>query len=241
MSILFLYKHNNHYLKDILSSSILILLSIIFFLRLFYPTIKIIVTPDFQISDIFHYTFAEKHYLNHGLQLSSFNEYTNLLLSGQSLMSDGQLGNSNPINYIIYKYFPIAFGFNLNYIIYYIAGGIGMYFFTKRFTNNSSSSLLSSIIFIFSGTTIFKIPHFTLLQNILVIPFIFYIFDTILIVNNKKHKLILSCILVFLLDLQFSNGQFQFTMITLIGLFTYILLSVFMKIRTFKKIDIYCF
>ncbi|QQG43934.1 MAG: hypothetical protein HYW86_03635 [Candidatus Roizmanbacteria bacterium] len=234
MSIWQMVKKRETSLKTFLILLLIFVLSLIFFNKLFISGQKVIVTPDFQTSDLWHYTFAEKYFLSDGLKHSTFQEYTDLLLNGMSLTADGQIAYLNPINYLIYKFFPMPFAFNLGYVLAFFIAGVGVFLVGRRMKLDRISSFFSAITFMFSGLMIFKISHYTLLQNIAYIPLIMFVLDTVIIAENKVKKITMSLILVILLNLQFSNGQFQLTFITFVALLVYVLISRILKLR---KVD----
>lgn len=227
--------------RDLIAVLVILFLVILFFAKLFVGGTKVFVTPDFQTSDLWHYTFAEKYFLSNSLHKGIIPEYTQLILGGSSLLADGQIGYLNIINIILFGLLRPEIAFNLGYVLYFFLAGSGCYFLARRFKLQASSSLLAAVSFTFSGMMILKISHYTLLQNISLIPWILLFFDLMISSKMLRSKIIFMLIVVLLWSQQFLLGQFQYAFISAFGLFVYLCAVIVTKYRTIKRIDIALF
>ena len=212
------------------------LLVILFFAPLFYPQPKILSTPDYGRSDVWHFNYPIKDFLNQSLknhQLPLWNKY---LGCGQPIFAEGQIGTFFIPNLILFFLFPTHIAFNLGLCLIVFLAGIGTYLYCKAIKLDNTVSLFGAIIFGFGGFLIVHFIHFSLAQAVSLFPFLFFLSHRLL----TKKKLIYTLPLAFTLSQQIFTGFPQVTFISLFGLSLYFLFFTLPKDRkNFKKISSY--
>ncbi len=157
---------------DIVASSILLVLAIIFFWRLFFPIPQLIVTPDYGRSDAWHFSFPTKYALSQSLTSYSLPLWRKDIGSGFPLFAEGQTGALFIPNLVLFFLFPPIPAYNLALTIAIATIGIGMYFLCRTVHLSSVGSLFASISIMFSALTLTQLPHITLLQGISMLPIV---------------------------------------------------------------------
>ncbi len=186
-------------------------------------------TPDFGESDILDLHIPMKYLLYQSLKENALPFWTQKLGDGFPLLAGLEIGALNPINSILFKFFPFVVAFNLIYVISFGLNALGTYFFCNRIKLSKPVSLYISIIYSFSGYFIAQIPHTDITQTVVFLPWYFYATD-ILIRGNKK---ILS---VFFLSLVVVLSVFStYPQIIFISIFASSLYALYLSINDFKQ------
>lgn len=222
------------FIKQYYALLIIILLPIIFFINLFYPSSTILVTPDFGQSDVWNLNYPLKDYLSQNLKTRTIPIWTDSLAGGYPILAEGQMGIFNITNLIFFSIFPTWLAFNLSYVIIFLTTSLGSYFYGKTIKLSSLQSLWLSIIFTFSGIFIVHLQHFNLIQSASFLPLIFAITELLI----QKRKLIFALILSIIISQQYLSGFPQVSFITLFGLLIYFILRVKSQKQDRKKISL---
>jgi len=190
----------------------------LFFNKLFFPHLSLIVSPDFGENDLLHGYYPIKFLLSQVLHSNQFPIWTNLTASGYPIFADGQIGSLSLINLILFKFLPFALAINIGYILIFFLAGLGTYLFCREIKIGIWPSLLAGVIFSLSGFNIGQITHISLLQASSFMPLEFYFVERIL----KKGKLFDILMLSIILSQQIFSGHQQMTVYSLISLTAYV-------------------
>lgn len=207
--------------RDILALSSIAFLVIIFFFRLFWPEPNLIVTPDFGRSDAWHFSFATKLALSESLKRNELPLWEPRLGGGFPLFAEGQVGALFLPNFILFKIIsnPVV-AYNATYIALFLILGWGMYAWLRVIGCSRLASLFGAITVIFSGQTIPRLPHHTLLQSLSMTPLVLALAHQVL---TKKFSLWIS-LFAFTLSQQLFTGSPQPVLLTLMMVGIYAIL-----------------
>jgi len=206
--------------SDSLAFLTLSLFCLIFFAKLFYPTLKIFVTPDFGLSDVLHFNYPRKFLLSEALKNNKLPLWTDNLSSGYPLFAEGETGAINPVNLFLFKFFPPEVAFNIGYIVIFFTTAVGTYLFSRYFGLTALPSLFTATVFAFSGWHISQISHFDHLQTISFLPFVFLITESLI----RRPTIFKLNLLAAVLSLQILSGYPQHVFITIMGALIFLIL-----------------
>lgn len=197
---------------DLLSLLIIFLAAFFFFQNLFWPALRILVTPDFGRSDAWHFSFATKFFLSENLKQNKLPFWSSNLGGGFPVLAEGQTGVFFLPNLIFYKIFDPVIAYNLSLVLTLITLGWGTYLLLRMFALSKPVSLFGGLTLSFSGIAIAQMPHITLLQGFSIMPFI--LAGTFLLAQRKSYSAVI--ILSLLMSQQFLAGFPQASFITIL-------------------------
>lgn len=159
--------------RDFFAVSTIIVVIILFFLPLFWPIQRLLVTPDFGKSDAWHFSFATKYFLWESFHQNKLPLWTNKLGDGFPLFAEGQIGTFFLPNLIFFKFIndPVL-AYNLVVVVTVIILATGMYVWLRSIRLSIVVSLFGSLTFTLSGIVVLQLPHLTLLQGFSLLPWI---------------------------------------------------------------------
>src|SRR3989338_8046867 len=128
----------------------LFLVSLIFFARLFFPTSRLFMIPDFGQSDVYHFNLPLKDILHKSLANNRWPLWTENLAAGFPVLAEGQIGTFYLPNLVLFKFLPLVPAYNLNLLLSFFTASSGMYFFCRKIRLGKISSLLSALFFTYS-------------------------------------------------------------------------------------------
>ncbi|MBI3559116.1 hypothetical protein HY085_01855 [Candidatus Gottesmanbacteria bacterium] len=176
-------------------------------------------TADFGHSDIWHFNFALKFFLSQALKQGYLPFWSKDLGMGFPLLGEGQIGIFNIFNLVLFKFLDPVTAFNLSFIIIFLTIFSGSYLFGRVINLKKFSSLFLGIIFSLSGIFITHIVHFNLIQSASFLPWEFFLAEKYLQTKKLRWLGLFSLIL----SQQIYSGFQQMVLISLAGLFFYIL------------------
>lgn len=208
--------------RDILALIAIAALITVFFFRLFRPEPLIIVTPDFGRSDAWHFSFATKLALAQSLTRGQLPLWEPRMGMGFALFAEGQVGALFLPNLILFKIIPNpVVAYNATYVVLFLVLGWGMYAWLRVIGCSRPASLFGAITITFSGQTIPRLPHHTLLESLSMTPLILALAHQVL---TKKH-LIWTSLFAFTLSQQLFTGSPQPVLLTLLMVGIYAIFS----------------
>lgn len=175
---------------------------------------KILFTPDFDHSDIYHFNISVKYLLAQNLKHGKIPFWTGQLGGGYPLFSEGQIGALFIPNIIFLTLFNFSDGFNSLLIFTLFCFSLGFFLLLREFSIKPIPALLFSLLFTFNGAISFRWVHINLIQTFSLAPFLF-LFITKYIHTKKKLYLFLF---PFTLSQMVFAGYVQLLFISLCGL-----------------------
>lgn len=195
-----------------------LLVIFLYFLPLFFPTPKFILTSEFLRSDNWHQNYPFKVFLSQSLksgQLPAWNKYVS---GGFPVLAEGQIGTFHLPNLILFGLLPPWLAWNLGYIVIFLLHFTGMFAFLKSHKHPPLTTLFGSLIYTFAGYFVVKLVHFNHLQAMSLLPWIFWATHRL----TKKPTITSVLILGFLFSQQLFAGHFQYSLITVLGVGLYL-------------------
>ncbi len=217
--------------KDILLHAIALLIIVIFFLPLFYPTLSLFVTPEVGVSDLWQFNLPVKLLMSNALHAGHVPLWTPMIGTGFPIFAESQMGFFNAFLLFLYSIFPLVIAFNLEFIIIFFTAFSGMYFFLRHLKTSYTAAFLGGFSFTFSGFFIAHISHQNMLLSCAYIPWIFLV--TELFFSTKKIRYFLLGVLI--ISQQILGGHIQMTFTTLVFVGLYILVCGYIQKITRKQ------
>lgn len=224
------------YIGDIVAIGVIILIVIIFLLHLFYPTLRLVVTPDYGRIDAWHFSFSTKYLLWQFLQKNQLPFWTPLLGGGFPMFAEGQIGALFLPNLIFYKVFSPVIAYNASIALTLITFGFGLYVWLRAERLSPYTALFSAMTGTFSGIMVTHLTHITLLQSLSLLPLL--MLCTTKIISTQKRIWIYA--FAFVLSQQLFAGFPQATFLTLCLSGTYIVWQYLRNKLTLQRVARFC-
>lgn len=218
--------------EDLLAICFLILFTVLFFLKLFYPFPSLFVTPDFGGSDLWQLNLPAKFFLSQSLVNNTLPLWSSYIGMGFPVLAEGQIGTLSLSNLLLFKFLPFVTAFNLSFIFLFTFTALGTYLYLKTIKIQTLVSFFSALSFAFSGFFICHISHINLIQASSFLPWIFLFVERIFQKNKTSDYIIFA----LLISQQIFSGFPQITFITLVSLLLYTFFRLlFTNRNSFKK------
>lgn len=180
----------------------------------------LVATPDFGHSDIWHFNLALKYLLANSLKQGYFPLWAKDIGTGFPLLGEGQIGMFNLYNLLAFKFLDPLLAFNFGYLVIFMTAASGVFFFGRLLRLSRLAAFFFAFIFSLSGVFVTQMNHFNLLQAASLLPWEFYLGEEFLQTNKFRWLTLLA----FVISQQVFSGFMQMTMISLFGLFVYLVL-----------------
>jgi len=111
--------------NDIFYLILLLVFSVLYFLRLFFPRESVFLTPDVYSSDLIHINYSLKYVLAEFLKNNQLPYWTWNTGGGFPLIGESQIGAFYLPNLVLFKLFKFNFAYNFGYVFtFYISSSI---------------------------------------------------------------------------------------------------------------------
>lgn len=157
-------------------------------------SIPLLVTPDYGLSDIWHFNYPLKHLLSESLRSGKFPLWTDLVGNGFPIAAEGQIGAFSPINWIIFGLFPMPQAFMIAIFFCFLISAVGSYLFSRVLGFTRSVSLAAAAFTSVSGYAVVQMTHLNLLQSFSFVPWAFFFLERFLTSRRRTSFLWLSMI-----------------------------------------------
>lgn len=209
----------------------LVILIIFFFgWQLFWPINepKILATPDFDRSDLWHLNFALKDFLSKTLKKGEFPLWTDQIGRGFPVLAEGQIGTFHLYNLWAFRLLPSSLAFNLGFLTIFLTTGLSTYLYGRAKKLRPTASLFSALALTFSFVFVGHLTHFNLIQAASMLPGLFLATEKMLQYSKKREVdglIIWGTIFSFLLSQQIFSGFPQLVLYSVTSLIIYLLFS----------------
>lgn len=209
--------------KNVIKENIIVVFILLLLLFIFFWKAVTLqgmwVTGEFSLSDITELNFPLKYLLYDSLQKFSLPLWTKDLLFGYPALAEGEGGYLYPLNLLLFSFLSPLAAFNYSLIISYLLAGFFTYLFARKIKLSWYSSLISGIIFMFSGFLITHLKHSSMISACSLMPLLFYLVESYFQTNKLRYVLVSGVIFGF----QILAGHQQITLYSMIGLSLYFL------------------
>ena len=207
--------------KDVFYFVVLIFLSALFFIKLFYPQPAILITPEYTRSDITHFYIPLKKSLSEALKTGRLPLWEKDIGSGFPLLAESQVSPFYIPNAILFYFFSYWAAFNLSLVLSLALAATGMYLLMRSYQRSPEASFFTAFAFAFSGFFMGHINHFNIIQAAALLPWLMWLFNKF--VQSFSGKTFL--LVIILLSQQLFAGHVQVVFITLMGISFMLLMS----------------
>lgn len=156
---------------------------------------KLLMTPDFGLSDVWHLNYPYKNFLSQELKLGRLPFWTDMIGNGYPIAAEGQIGSFSLWNWLIFGFLPMPQAFMVALWSVFLIAGIGTYFFLREINLKRYESIIGSVITVVSGYFIAHMTHLNLLQSFALIPWVLFIVEKFIKLGKTKYLLWLGMIL----------------------------------------------
>lgn len=184
---------------------------------------KVIMTPDYGLSDIWHFNYPLKNFLSESLKSGKFPLWTDMVGNGFPVAAEGQIGAFSPINWLIFGLLPMPLAFMVALLGSFLITAIGSFLFARSLKLSKSASVLAAAFAAFNGYFIAQMTHLNLLQSYSFIPWAFWLTDRFIYTKSKKYVFWLGMILGQMILVGYPQTFFN----------TVIMLGVYIFVRLF--------
>lgn len=154
-----------------------------------------IVTPDYGLSDIWHFNYPLKNLLSESLKHGKLPLWTDLIGNGFPIAAEGQIGAFSPLNWIIFGLLPMPTAFMAALTASFILLFVGSYLFARSLGLSKPAGILAGLFSSLSGYFIVQMTHLNLLQSFSFIPWGFWLAEKMISTGKRKYCLWLGMIL----------------------------------------------
>lgn len=221
-------------IKDSHMIFLIVLLAVIFFYKIFLYPQNVLFS---EVSDIIRYFYSIKFLIHENfVRNNELPFWNNFVYSGTDMSSNPQASIFYPIDFL-FLIFPPPFLFNYMILFYLILVGISTYLFVRIIKLDKFSSLISAIVFMFSGFFLTRIyaGHLTVIASVVWTPLSFLFLELFL---QKKNFFYVIAVGIFL-ALSILAGHFQFSIYLLLGLLIYFVLRILSEKEHLKIIPLF--
>lgn len=204
---------------------IILFLTLLFFWKIAIHSDQMI----YPAKDIINYfSFLRGYFANSLKQYGEFPLWNPYVFSGYPFIGNPQSGIFYPIN-ILFIIFPTNLVFGYVFVLDIFLIGLFAYLFCRAIHLDKYSSLVSAIIFMFSGTLIGRIyaGHLPNVDAVVWFPLTLLFYELAI----EKKNLIYGVLAGISLALQFLTGHIQFAAYGLVGSVLYFILRSISQIR----------
>lgn len=218
------------FIKKIRFSLLFIFLSLIFFH-------KILINPNgmlYPAADMAIYSFKEHFFVNSIKNFQTIPLWNPYMFGGQPALGSSEIPFFYPLH-ILFFFLPIDQTFGYLFILDIFLLGLLTYLFAKTIALNSLSASISSIIAMFSGTTILYIypGQISILDGFVWMPLILLFCELILQKKSFHYAVLLGCSI----GLMLLSGTLQISIINLLCAFSFFIFRLFfLKTKKIKLI-----
>lgn len=230
-------------IKKIISNPLLILffINVVFFFPLFFPYLKLIITPEYGGGDenIFHYPI--KYLFQQKIKQGKLLIWAKNIGGGYPVFALGEVGLLNPINIITLLIFPFNLAINLQIFFSFIILLFSSYWLGRVFKLKKITSIFLATTFSYSFFILTNIIHLSHLASFVYIPAIFAITVKMIKNKNKIYYLKNYLILTALLTIQIISGHLQYVLYSFILIYGYIFCAYIFSNKKEKKVIFHIF
>lgn len=160
---------------------------------------RLLITPDYGLSDIWHFNYPLKHLLSESIRIGKFPFWTDLVGNGFPIAAEGQIGAFSPVNWIMFGLFPMPLAFMVATLSTFFISAAGSYLFARALGLSRTMSLVGAAFASINGYAIVQMTHLNLLQSFAFIPWAFYFFERFAREKRLRHLLWLSMVFALMI------------------------------------------
>jgi len=204
--------------KDFIALFLLLVFVCIFFSKVLFNPGKMLHSRS---SDMIAFTSPYKLFIHRHFQdVGSIPLWNPFTFSGNPIVADIEMSMFYPpdLLFLVGETYTV---YAILMIFHFILGCVSMYLLMRVYGLDETSSIFSSLVYVFSGSMISRIylGHFIILNSVLLVPLIFLLFE----LSIRKSSLGYGLLAGLAVGMQLLAGHPQFFFYTIYALLFYIL------------------
>ncbi|MBI3740832.1 MAG: hypothetical protein HY257_03625, partial [Chloroflexi bacterium] len=146
--------------------------------------------------------------------------WSSTMHGGFPLLAEGQVGALYPLNWILYRFFPIHVALAYSLLPHLALAGVGMFLFLRTQNFRAAASFIGALSFSFSGFFVAKMQHMTNLIAAGWMPWLFFAHTKFSHARDLRARRAWFAAMSGIAALMLLNGhpQIDFMAVTLFGL-----------------------
>lgn len=153
-------------------------------------------------SDIWHFNYPIRHFYAEELRHFRLPFWCHLSSSGIPMFAEGQVGALYPLNLVLFSLCPLPIAFNLSILLHVLIAGVFASMFAYQLGAGRQGSLLSGVLFGFSGFIIVHLKHLNMLQTAAWSPMLLFLIDRCYTeLAHRKRTIVLIAVVVAIMIL----------------------------------------
>lgn len=213
----------NAFSRKILFFLFFILYDLIFFFPLFFPKVKMIITPEIGGGDTVTIYYPFFKFAAESLHKLNWPFWSKNIGLGYPLYAEGQIGFFNPINIFTNLFFNYLTAFNIQIVIYVFIAQIGCLYLMEELNLKTMAGFYMGITFPFVPVLVMNFMQPVLIYPIYFLPIILFSLIKIL----KRQTFLNYLFFSFLLFFQLLISHYQSFFMSFIFLFIFIVFYFF--------------
>jgi len=195
-------------------------LGLLFAVVLFYPLLR---GNVYLGSDLGAYHLPVRSFYSHCLKEGLRFLWWPDQFCGYYLHGEGQAGMFHPLHWMLYRFLPLEWAFNLEFVSGYAIAYGGMVALLRRWSLPWHAALFGANCFAFSGFTLIHFMHIQAIATIGHLPWMLLAVDVLLMAEGVQAIRKAWVALAFLAASQLLLGYPQYVLFTLLSLGLYVL------------------
>jgi len=171
----------------------------------------IFLNKTFFEEDIITLNYPGRFHIASLIKRGHFPLWCTHIFCGFPIFAESQMGVLYPGN-ALFLFLPGYLALNYTIILHYLIAGLNMYFYMRATGNQRGGSLVSALVFMFSGFLVAQLIHINIIQSIAWLPLIVACIEKYFQTQKKIYSLYAGILLSF----QFLAGYFYIVLLTLL-------------------------
>lgn len=148
-----------------------------------------LITPDYGLSDIWHFNYPLKNLLSESFKQGKLPLWTDMIGNGFPIAAEGQIGIFSPLNWLIFGLLPMPQAFTAAQLLTFAIAFTGSYFLIRKTGLSKALSAAGALFASFNGYFIVQLTHLNLLQSFSFIPWALLFTEKF--ITEKNHRSVL--------------------------------------------------
>lgn len=192
---------------------VIVIITMAFWGRLFWPEPKLFYTVESLGSDIWSTYYPMKDLLARSLKSGQLPFWTKDIGTGFPALAEGQIGTFFLPNLILFYLFPTWLAWNLTYFLGFLFMFVGMYVLGRKWGLSKLAALFSGFSFTYGGYVIARVIHTSPFQVLVLLPWLFWAGELLWEKPDMKRVGLLA----FVLSQMLFTGAVQWVFISMVG------------------------
>jgi hypothetical protein len=188
----------------------------------------------YTADDLAYLCIPYRYYYAEALKAGDSFLWTPQLFCGFYLQGDGQAGMCHPLHWVLYRWLPLTWAFNLEFLLAYVWMLPGMALLLGRLGLSRAAALVGGLIFTFCGFNIFHFMHMHAVAILSNLPWLLLAMDVTLTSPRRRTAVVAAAAVALLTASQFLTGYPQYMVFTLMAEVAFVLWRLRCRAHTWR-------